>query len=195
MNKDLRPNEAETLFLNLAYNGFYDIFEEVFNDTFWENDSYYRFAKVNNAFSIYAELLNYEPIKWVLEAIKLNRPPMEAELGKDLFKFIRNVFSHFPYFTSWDVVWVNKSVVNWNKKGQSIDRFLTRYSGKEDVKYRFWEEEKRKMTYLSINFPTEYNNDKIFLKDILSEKEGVKFSMILMKQIMDSQIVSTDDDK
>jgi hypothetical protein len=28
----------------------------------------------------------------------------------------------------------------------------------------------------------------MFLKDILSEKEGVKFSFILMKQILDTQV-------
>jgi hypothetical protein len=45
------------------------------------------------------------------------------------------------------------------------------------------------MTYMSINLPTEYNgNDKIFLKDILLEKEGIKFSMIFMKQIIDTQV-------
>jgi hypothetical protein len=45
------------------------------------------------------------------------------------------------------------------------------------------------MTYLSINFPAHYDRDtKIFLKDILSEKEGIKFSFILMKQILDTQV-------
>lgn len=46
------------------------------------------------------------------------------------------------------------------------------------------------MTYLSINFPTNYNNnEKIFLKDIILEKEGIKFSLILMKNIIDTQII------
>lgn len=45
------------------------------------------------------------------------------------------------------------------------------------------------MTYLSISFPCEYDKgDKIFLKDVLSEKEGVKFALILMKKIIDTQI-------
>ena len=47
------------------------------------------------------------------------------------------------------------------------------------------------MTYLSISFPETYNdNSKIFLKDIISEKDGVKFSFILMKQILNTQIES-----
>jgi hypothetical protein len=45
------------------------------------------------------------------------------------------------------------------------------------------------MTYLSVNFPKKYLEDnKIYLKEILSEQEGVKFSFILMRKILDSQI-------
>lgn len=48
---------------------------------------------------------------------------------------------------------------------------------------------KKRMTYLSINFPKEYEEDtKIFLKDFLNEKEGVKFSFILMRKILDTQV-------
>jgi len=72
---------------------------------------------------------------------------------------------------------------------RSIDKFLNKYKGKETVKYRFWEVQKKRMTYLSINFPKKYEeNTKIYLKEILSEKEGVKFSFILMKKILDTQV-------
>lgn len=65
MINEFRPNKSEIEFLNLAYNKFYDIFDEVFRDDFWEKDPYYRFSKINTAFAIYAELLNYEPIKLI----------------------------------------------------------------------------------------------------------------------------------
>jgi hypothetical protein len=189
IKNELRPNKAELEFLTLAYNRFYDIFEEIMDDSFWEKDNWYRFSKTKDGFTVYSELLNYEPIKWVIEHIKKARPPMEAEIGSELFKAIRNIINHFPFFNSWDGVWINKSIVNWYKEGQSIDQFIEKYKGKDVVKYRFWEAEKKKMTYLSINFPSNYNdNDKIFLKDILSEKEGVKFSFVLMKQILDTQV-------
>ncbi|WP_353622120.1 hypothetical protein [Halocella sp. SP3-1] len=190
MNENLRPNEAEIEFLNLSYNMFYDIYEEVFEEEFWEKETYYRFSKVKDAFSVYAELLNYEPIQWVIEEIKKKRPPMEGEIGSDVFKFIRNLLLHFPFFNSWDEVWIKKSIINWDRKGLSIDRFLTTYSGRKEVKYRFWEAEKKEMTYLSISFPKKYDdNSIIYLKDLLSEKEGVKFSLILMRKILDTQVV------
>jgi len=189
MESNLIPNKAEAEFLTLAYNRFYDIFEKVFDDTFWEKDEWARFSKIKEAFSIYSELLNYEPIKLAIEQLKTSRPPMEAEIGSELFKFIRNLISHFPFFNSWNEVWFNKLIINWNKKGQSIDRFLSKYKGKENVKFRFWESNKKRMTYLSINFPQEYDNEsKIYLKDLITEKEGIKFSFILMRKIIDTQV-------
>jgi len=189
MTEKLRPNKAEKEFLTLAYNRFYDILEEVMDDSFWDKDDWYRFSKVKDGFVVYEELLNYPPIKWVIENTKRARPPMEAEIGSELFKFIRNIVAHFPFFKRWDRVWVSKSIVNWHKEGQSIDRFLKKYKGKDKVKYRLWEAQGKRMTYLSINFPERYEEDtKIYLKEILSEKEGVRFSFVLMKKILDTQV-------
>ncbi|WP_292388097.1 hypothetical protein [Methanosarcina sp. UBA5] len=191
MIEDLRPNPAEIEFLTLAYNRFYNIFEEVMDDSFFEKDEWNRFSKIKEGFAIYSELLNYEPIGWAIEQMRKTRPPNEAEIGSDLFKTIRNIIIHFPFFESWDEVWFSKRIINWNKEGKSIDRFLKKCRGKETVKYRIWEEQKKKMTYLSVNFPQKYEDEsKIYLKNILSEKEGVKFSFILMKNIIDTQILN-----
>ena len=52
------------------------------------------------------------------------------------------------------------------------------------------------MTYLAIAFPKEYSDDsKIYLKDIISENKGVKFSFILMRNILDTQVESSDNSK
>ena len=196
MEENLRPNDSEVEFLNLAYNRFYDLFEEIFDDSFWEKSDWERFSKVSQTFSIYAELLNYEPLKWVIEELKTKRPPMEYEIGSELFKFVGYVLSHFPFFDKWDDVWVGKSIINWYKEGQTIDKFLKKYEGKNEVKYRFWEPEKKAMTYLKISFPEIYNdNSKVFLKNIIPEKDGVKFSLILMKQILNTQVESIKETK
>ena len=188
-----RPTKAEELFLSLAFNRFYDLFGEVMEDGFWEKEPWYRFSKVSHAFAVYAELLAYEPFEYVLEAMKKQRPPMESEIGGPLFKFVRNVLAHFPLFETWDEVWISKELVNWQKEGLTIDRFLKKFSGHKEVKYRFWELEKKKMTYLNIRFPKEYDENKIYLKDIISEKEGVKFSFIMMRQILNTQVESIEE--
>src|SRR3989344_965476 len=187
---NLRPNQAEITFLTLAYDRFYDVFEEIFKDSFWEKDKFYRFCKIKDGFTVYSELLNYEPIKSVLSWMKKGgTPPKEGEIGDELFRFIRNVFLHFPFFESWGDVWISKEVVNWSKEKQFIDKFLEKNKQEKQIKYRFWEESKKQMTYLSINFPDNYEADsKIYLKDIISEKDGVKFSYILMQKILNTQV-------
>jgi len=118
---------------------------------------------------------------------------MESEIGGPLFKFVRNVLAHFPLFESWDEIWISKELVNWQKDGLTIDRFLKKFSGHTEVKYRFWEAEKKRMTYMSICFPEQYDENKIYLKDIISEKDGVKFSLIMMRNILNTQVESVNE--
>ncbi len=190
---ETRPNKSEEMFLNLGYNRFYDLFDEIMADSFWKKEDWYRFSKVSSIFSVYAELLTYEPFKYVLEALKKQRPPMESEIGGPMFKFVRNVFAHFPFFERWDDVWVSKELVNWQKEGMTIDRFLKKYAGHDEIKYRFWEADKKEMTYMSISFPPEFENNKIYLKDMIAEKDGTKFSIIMMRQILNTQVESVSD--
>lgn len=186
----IRPTPSERLFLNLAYNRFYDLANEIIEDAFWDKEGWYRFSKISNLFAVYTELLTSEPFNFVLEAIKTERPPMESEIGGPLFKVIRNIFVHFPVFETWNDVWVSKELINWQNDGLTINRFLKKYYGHEIVKYRFWESDKKLMTYISVNFPDKYDDNKIYLKDILSEKDGAKFSLIMMRKILDTQIES-----
>ena len=56
--------------------------------------------------------------------------------------------------------------------------------GKGELNYRIWEHKKKKMTYFSVNFPDEYGEKNIYLKDIISEEVGMKFCMALMKKVL-----------
>ena len=189
MPEELRPSEAEKAFLTLAYNRFYDIYEEIESESFWGKNGWYRLCKIRDAFLIYAEVLHYPPIHWVFEHLKKIRPPFEVEIGKELFRLIRNILAHMPFFEKWDDIWINRNVVNWYKDGQAIDRFLKKHEGKGEIKFRYWLANRKKMNYLSINFPTGYvSNKKIFLKDILKEKEGVSFAFQYMRYILDTQV-------
>jgi hypothetical protein len=187
---ELKPTKSEKLFLTLGYNRFYDLFDELMDDDFWGKEPFYRFSKISQVFAVYSEILTYEPFQYILKHIKKYRPPMESEIGGLLFKFVRNILAHFPFYESWDDIWINKELINWQKEGLTIDRFLKKYVGHNEIKYRFWEEKKKKMTYISIKFPTHYDDAKIYLKDIISEKDGIKFSLIMMKQILNTQVES-----
>ena len=123
MEKSL-PNDKELEVLTLFYNRFYDLYEEITNDNFFKENAQLRFFKLREAFSIYKELLSYEPIKSYLEWMKRGgRPPLEGIIADGLFSFIRNLLLHFPIFKTWDEVYVNKNLATWSKKEQ-IDKFL-----------------------------------------------------------------------
>lgn len=190
----MKPNEKERIVLTLFYNRFYDLYNELSNRDFFENEPSYRFYKIREIFSVYKELLGYEPIKYHIEVIKKTRPPLEGIIVSDLFSFVRNLLLHFPIFDNWDDVYISKDLATWNKAG-TIHKFLKestkiKIDGKGTIKYRIWEESKKLMTHISINFPEKYNENKIFLKDIVSEKEGIKLCISFMKEILDVQVAS-----
>ncbi len=189
-----RPLPIELEFLTKSYNSFLDIHDEVVQTSFWDKDSYYRLSKIRDAILIYSEILDYEPIGWFLEALKKLRPPMEAELSKECLLFIRNIFVHFPFFKSWNEIVLTKEIINWSKPELSIDRFLRRFAGHKEVKYRMWGYKNKSMTYISINFPTSYDqNSEIRLSKFMPEKEGTLFVMSLMHQVLMSQVESMKD--
>ena len=188
-----KPTEKELTALNLFYNRFYDLYDEIVNDVFLEQDADIRFYKLREAFSIYKELLSYEPIKEYIQWMKKGgRPPLEGIIADDLISFIRNLLLHFPIFKTWDEVYINSNLATWSKSGQ-IDKFLKKcvnikISGEGKLHYRIWEYSKKKMTYFSINFPEEYGEKNIYLKDIISEEVGMKFCMALMRKVLDIQV-------
>lgn len=58
------------------------------------------------------------------------------------------------------------------------------------MKYCFGEKYKKHMTYGSFRFPEKYNDNKIYLKNMIEEKDAVKFLLIMMCQILDTQVES-----
>lgn len=187
MNNELHPSKEEQEFLNLAYNRFFNLHEEIMADTFWVKEPPLRLHRIQELFSVYAELLKYPPIQWTIEQEKR---PTYADVGRDLFTCIRHVMAHFPYFDEWNDIWLSKSLVNlYSKRRQFIDRYLTLNEGRETIKYRFWEEDKKLMTYVSVSFPANYSQgSKVYLKDILSERDGIKLAAIFMFNVLKIQI-------
>ncbi|WP_428737434.1 hypothetical protein [Sulfurimonas sp.] len=196
--QNLRPNKKEKIALTLFYNRFYDLYDELSHQDFFKNEPSYRFYKIREIFSVYKELLGYEPIKYHIQLIKNTRPPLEGVIVSELFGFVRNLLLHFPVFDNWEDVYISKDLATWNKAG-TIHKFLLKSSqikidDKGTIHYRIWEKSKKLMTDISINFPEKYDDSQIFLKDIISEKEGIKLCISFMKQILDTQVVSDEDE-
>ncbi len=108
MNEPIHPTQDEVEFLNLSFNRFLDLFEEIMPDEFWDKPDYVRFSRTKELFAIYSEVLKYPPVQRVIEA---NKRPNYSDIGRDLFKFIRHILMRFPFFERWDDVWIKQSLV------------------------------------------------------------------------------------
>lgn len=191
---EIKPNKKEKLTLELFYNRFYDLYEELSQEEFFKKETFYRFYQIREIFSVYKELLGYEPIQYYIKYVKNGgRPPLEGLIFDELFSFVRNLLLHFPIFDKWEDVYISKDLATWNKTG-TIHKFLIKSSeikinNSGTIKYRIWEKSKKLMTYIQIHLPEEYSDtSKIFLKNIISENDGVKLCISFMKQILDTQV-------
>ena len=185
----LSKDEKEYEFLNLASDRFLDLYHEINGGHFMEFSPEIRFYKIKELFSVYTELLSYEPIKKHIAFLEKARPPMESVLSNEFIKFIRNILAHFPFFSTWDDIYITKGLVNWVSEGKTIDKFLNKYKGSSEVQYRFMEAKTRKWRYPTIFFPKEYDDARIYIKDMINENDGVLLCAILMYKVVMSQII------
>ena len=138
---------------------------------------------------MYSELLSYGPIQAFISQIKKHRPPAEAELSSAVLKYIRNVLVHFPFFKTWNEIYVTKKLINWSSEGKFIDKFISKYIGHEKIEYRFKYVGHKEFTYVTFSFPAEYGENKIYLKDMVNEKDGIRFCLFLMYRVLMSQVI------
>ncbi|WP_199906088.1 hypothetical protein [Campylobacter concisus] len=88
-NGKQRPNEKEVEALTLFYNRFYFLYDEISNENFKTQEPCFRFYRLREAFSVFKEISNYEPIKEYLKWMKKGgRPFFEGLIADDLFSFI-----------------------------------------------------------------------------------------------------------
>jgi len=185
---ETKPNKKELVFLTLAYNAFYDLYERIENKK-TELKSNERFILLNKIFQIYNECLQYEPIKYYLKFLEKNRPEADT-ISLKYFEVIRHIFVHFPFFDKWEDVYITRDLITWTDKHSRIDSFLLEHEGKEPFKWRIWDNNKKEMIYgYVINFPKDYSkNSKIYLKDLIDENQGIEISLIMIKRVLESQI-------
>ena len=184
---NLKPSKQELLFLEKAYNSFYDSYEKITTQKNISSEE--KFNIISKIFSIYSECLKYEPIGYYKLHIKQSRPEWET-IALNFFEIIRHIITHFPFFNNWNEVSFNRDLILWNWKHSKIDSFLKENEGKDGFKWRVWDWINKTMKYwYTINFPKKYNNnDVIFLKDLIDEDLWIDFSLIMIKQVLDSQI-------
>ena len=93
-----------------------------------------------------------------------------------VFRMLRNLLIHFPFFENWDDIYINENLLDWNKrKGSQIKKFFKDNENKElnysiyMNRYGKWEKE----IEINIKIPKIYKYKKIYLKDILTIDEAM----------------------
>jgi transposase InsO family protein len=59
MSDHIHPTIIEKEFLDISYNRFHDLYDEIMNETFWDKEPSYRLYRVKEIFAVYFELLKY----------------------------------------------------------------------------------------------------------------------------------------
>ncbi|MBS2970384.1 hypothetical protein J9317_16680 [Metabacillus sp. KIGAM252] len=181
-----QTSHGVNMFLQQAYDAFYEIFLEVFEEAFWGQNPYYRYSRLKDAICIYVELLHHKPLKIISEFIESLRGQIDGLLVKELFVIIRHLISHFPFYKCWDEVWFTKSLVTWDRVGK-IHKFFDTHSG-GGMRYTFIEKANNKESSVTIWLPENYKEDKpIYLKDIIPERDGMKVCLYFMTEVLSTQ--------
>lgn len=188
--KKNKPSKKELIFLNLAYNRFFDLYKKFEN---YSNplSSEEKFSLLKNILQIYSECLKYEPIKYYLKFLAEKRPLGDTTSLK-YFEVIRHILVHFPFFNKWDDVYFTQELIIWNGNHSKINSFFLDNEGKEEFKWRVWDENEKMMKYgYVIKFPNNYSkNSKIYIKDLIDEVKGIEISLLMIKRVLESQVYS-----
>ena len=138
------------------------------------------FKSVKQVSSLISELLSNSDTKKAFEkaasASKVNGK--NNEIWLECFEVIRNILVHFPWFNSWDEIYINRSLLNWNNntgRQQHIEKFFDKYANKT-LEYTIYYHNGIKWVpgHKSIlKVPKLYAYKKLYLKDIISMKDYV----------------------
>jgi hypothetical protein len=190
MVKSEHPTIQEYNFLELAYARFEKIWQIYTKGDFYAQSAEYRFFCLKDAFSIYSEVITYQPLRDYLCGLEIAKNNHWNILNVDLPKVVRNIILHFPFFTKWEDVYINKALATWNNLNSTIDKFFEKHKGAESIIINA-ETEMDPSYEIRIHFPAQYNYiTNIYLKDIINEETGIDLFLTLMKTAMFSQLES-----
>ena len=183
MAHDSKYSDAEIRYLEMAYSRFHSLYEDIMSVEFWNLDATSRFTIIKDIFSVYSEIIKYKPLDKIIGD---DKRPHANLLAKDFIKFLRNVLQHFPFFYSWDEVYIDRELVTAIEAPGSIDRFLL-HEHPYDTKFRFWNPRDKSMTYVNIELNSGYSKGHaVFLSDILNEKDGVRLVCLIMNKYLNA---------
>jgi len=138
--------------------------------------------------AVFNEFNKIEPLKAEFEDFDDNVKNM-----MNLVDFIRNVLLHFPYFSTWNDVFITKDIAKSQilpSKGGQIMKFLNTAADKKSffLRMKYFDDDKRREA--RILFPiVESDDQEVWLKDIINETNGIICVLAVMNSITNKIMV------
>lgn len=112
----------------------------------------------------------------------------DITLAIKYFKFIRNIFAHFPIFNNWKEIWISETLaINMTAGYSSIATFMSKNKNSEEKKFEFvtLQKDGSQKTFETVlkTFNYKNPNDKIYLNDIVTF-DGALHLVILMYNLL-----------
>jgi hypothetical protein len=174
-------NAEQIKFIEMAYARISDIEDQLDMDlTPPEIRLYY----LKDLFTIFNELLKIKEIKRLDKTDDLTRRRL-TELIHTV-DFIRNILLHFPLFKTWDDIYISREFNSGmgGSKGGRIHKFLHPETPMESLAFKLTMEKNMGEREFTIRFPDQLALEgNIYIKDILTEKEGAISIITVMNHI------------
>lgn len=110
-----------------------------YGNCFCDGNDKEEFQIVKDLCSLINELLSCIDIKNRILEMAINTTTDEfnrtnINVKYETFEMLRNLFAHFPIFNTWNEVYINEDLLNWNNpKNSSILKYFAKYHGKRLV--------------------------------------------------------------
>lgn len=155
-------------------------------------DEKQRLNYIKNLSSLIDELLSNSEVKNRFENLIKNMDNYKAKI--DTFGMIRNVVIHFPFFESWNEIYINENLLTWNRSYSSVKQYFVNYENKE-MEYRVYKKYygEWKETH-TVKFIVPSIENDVFLNEIISE-EDVIWTFCLIDSLLEDLGLDIEDDR
>ncbi len=188
------PTSDQEEFLQLGLKRYKELSKELLNNKGLSEEQ--KFFYIKELVSVYSEMEAYPPLKNLLKDSPTNHPILTFQ---PLFKAVRHILAHFPFFSRWDDFYFNQDMVNcMNSPGKTIHKYFLAAEKHSEFFFRFKDIDNGEELNGKIMAPVGYDSNKnIKLTDILSLDDAISliigYSHMILSTVIDGQTLTVFD--
>ena len=136
------------------------------------DDDIHEFEIVKRTSSLITELLSNKETKQIFIE-KSNESTVNGENNDvkiEFFEAIRNILIHFPFFKSWNEVFICKEMLKWNReKDGEIIKFFNKNKNK-NIKYTIFTKQDgqwKEKHIVNVYIPELPDSERLYIKDVI----------------------------